>query len=696
MSNQLTRDRIRLMIILLWALLVCSAYYIQFWRLIHGDPNAYFSAFKGPWQWQLTTMMEALIRAARAVAGAGVILFDAYLIGLATTRLLRWRFGNWREAVPFQLSIGLGAISYVSVALAVAGIYRVRTVRVLLACVLAVGILGLTWYFVRRRSAEPLRLPGMRWSAFSSGSETLWQLVSLVAVAVALIGALAPETEWDALWYHLWLPKLWLAAGRPVDVITEQNSLYPLTWELIFGAGLATGGPIAAKLLHFATLPLTAIVVFEFTKRFFPSASAWLSAAIFLTVPTIMWESTTAYVDLAMTFHTALALFALFRYSERHGGQWLTLSSLNFGLAAATKYLGLIVGALAAAGLVFYLWSQGRRNFWLTLRPAMILGFVCLLFPIPWYLRSWRASGNPVFPQLVRVFGAKPDDRWNDSATINFENFLAHYGRPRTISNLVALPWDVTTHPAVYAGSLGPVFLIFLPALALFHGRVKAVPWLFGFTILYLVVWASPLSSFQLRFVTAATPALALLASEAYRRLNFAVLRSAGLLRRVALPTCMAILLSMNLPFFTSLHETDQPRQWLSALLFEIPAAVVFGAETERGYLSRRLRTYTAWEYINRSLPQSALILSMVDGDNFYRERNSINDSIPARKALAGLTDGHEAQSIQALRGLGITHILFDRKMLSDTSVAVAGPAVVQRWFAPEFETNCCILYRIR
>lgn len=34
----------------------------------------------------------------------------------------------------------------------------------------------------------------------------------------------------------------------------EYISLYPMTWELLVGAGLVTGGATAAKLLHYAVL----------------------------------------------------------------------------------------------------------------------------------------------------------------------------------------------------------------------------------------------------------------------------------------------------------------------------------------------------------------------------------------------------------------------------------------------------------
>ncbi|NIV28439.1 MAG: hypothetical protein GWN58_02655, partial [Anaerolineae bacterium] len=53
-----------------------------------------------------------------------------------------------------------------------------------------------------------------------------------------------------------------------MDPIAEYISLYPMTWELIFGAGLALGGPTAAKLLHFACLPLVGLLTYQMIRRF--------------------------------------------------------------------------------------------------------------------------------------------------------------------------------------------------------------------------------------------------------------------------------------------------------------------------------------------------------------------------------------------------------------------------------------------
>ena len=71
--------------------------------------------------------------------------------------------------------------------------------------------------------------------------ERAWFTIVTLALTSALVAALAPETEHDALWYHLWLPEQWLRHGVPFDTVNEYVTLYPLTWELVFGAGTDGG-----------------------------------------------------------------------------------------------------------------------------------------------------------------------------------------------------------------------------------------------------------------------------------------------------------------------------------------------------------------------------------------------------------------------------------------------------------------------
>jgi hypothetical protein len=124
-------------------------------------------------------------------------------------------------------------------------------------------------------------------------------------------------------------------------------------------------------------------------------------------------------------------------------------------------------------------------------------------------VRSWLATGNPVFPELYSVFGA-PATRWDALTDQGLLRFLDQFGPARTLPNMITLPWHMTIHAAAYDGTLGPLFLLFLPLVILFMHRKGVLPWLFAFVLLYIVFWASPLSSFQMRFLVPITPLLAI------------------------------------------------------------------------------------------------------------------------------------------------------------------------------------------
>lgn len=681
----------------LWLGLVLCVYYVrlpdglttQTWQVMSslGDPT-------------LPHLAGAVAHAVRAVAGAAVLLVSATILGLGISRWARWRYESWREALPVVTTLGIGTFAFGGLGLALAGLYRPPVLQLLVAIPL---ITGIVLAVANRRRLGGAGAP-RSWRP-PHRQEWLWIGCGILTAGVTLIAALAPEIECDAVWFHLYFPRLFLEHGRLVDLPTEYVSLYPMTFELWLGYGLALGGPAVAKLLHFLCLPVIGVLVYELTRRCAPRAPAWLAVALFTTVPLIQWEASTAYVDLATALYVTLMVYSLLRYVEARHSQWLVLAALSLGLALATKHLALVVVPLACGGLVLRLWLEHRR-LETALRPAIAFAVIALVLPLPWYVRSWLASGNPVFPELFHLFGALPE-RWDNASEGGLEAYFARFGRPRTPWTVLTLPWDLTMHAARYGGALGPFFLGLVPLVACGRQR-RALWWVAAFVAGYGALWASPLASFQIRWLIPIVPALAVLAAAGFSRVTGLARLAGGPRVALALAAGCAFLLLLNLPFFTTVHERDRSgwRGWLTHTLHGVPLGVVAGAETRERYLERNLPTYQAWRFINATLPLDARVLTWSGGDHFYSER----DRIPALSAPAGEIAWARApegpNALAGLRRLGITHVLIDRRFLErDVGLtdrktweeyALIGSRAREAWSDTVYDDGRTIVYRLR
>lgn len=243
-----------------------------------------------------------------------------------------------------------------------------------------------------------------------------YSLLGIVALTVlglsALVGCLAPADpiEWDSLAYHLAVPKIWLAAGSLVDIPTIHHSHFPGVVDNLFLYGLKIGGEIGAKLFNLSFFIFGILFVFGYARRrFSPSAGIW-SALAFATMPVILWESGTAYIDAANAVFAAIGILYALEAIRLQDNSWLLLSGGGLGLAAASKYTGLQTALVVLIVLALCLVKQKR------FRPAMpTLGFAALIAIVicaPWYVRNVVTTGNPVYPFFYSIFGGKGWDTW--------------------------------------------------------------------------------------------------------------------------------------------------------------------------------------------------------------------------------------------------------------------------------------------
>ena len=268
----------------------------------------------------------------------------------------------------------------------------------------------------------------------------LWLALIVIAALLGLLGAMAPPFEYDELEYHLGAPSEYLKAGRIIFLPHNFYSNLPQLTEMLY---LLVRCGTAAKMLHWCFGVLTLLAIFAIAARLWSQRAGLIAAALFYCLPFVFDLSQTARIDLATTFFATLTFGGVLLESDGY------LSAFAAGAAIATKWTAIPVVLLPV------IWK--RR--WL-----------CLLSPIlclPWLLKNWRLTGNPVYPMFS----------WSHEQAVLFAaKHYAHFDATG-LWQIVERLWH---YSFVETGAV-PVLLMTAPLAVLVRDdhRLKRAAWLF-------------------------------------------------------------------------------------------------------------------------------------------------------------------------------------------------------------------------
>ena len=404
-----------------------------------------------------------------------------------------------------------------------------------------------------------------------------WAWVAGLAVPslLALVGVLAPSDslDWDSLSYHLAVPKLWLQAGRIEYIPFIHHSNFPFVVDNLYIWGLTWGGEQGAKAFSLAFLLFGLCAVFGLGRQLYGRVAGMWASLAFATIPVVMWESGTGYIDVAHGLFAGLgaALVAMGvtkawsaksdksdlsvapkpsmsskpatphnpanldnpddpRSSDWPLPGWVLLGAVLLGFAVGSKYTGL--QALAAvAATVFVAGALSRRPAG-GLKTAATVALVAVAIGCPWYVKNAVVTGNPVFPFFYERFGGR---NWDQRRADIYRREQDSFGVGRTERGLDASQvghaiLGLAYQPGRYInpgqqqgqgfpqGALGAA--IFCGALAwMFSGRGRRVEGtLLGFVGISFLMWFA--LSQQSRYVVNLAPPLCLLLGGAVARLG--------------------------------------------------------------------------------------------------------------------------------------------------------------------------------
>ncbi len=537
--------------------------------------------------------------------------------------------GTWRrESGPFidrlvlDVATGLGLLSLVFFALASFNLLIGDFPKQLFGLAAAGGfwlLLADVVFHVAEWKREKRLLPSWR--------SVLWVLAFICLALYLLIPAMAPPSasDWDSLAYHLSVPKLFLEHGGFYYIDWMSHSNFPMLVEMLYLPALSVDSPAGAKMVHYLYGVLLVLAVVMLVRKHFPSpqpsprsdsisagnaraqrgeGAARLAALAVAGIPIVMWEATTAYIDLATALYTVVAVYLLLDYLDKPELKTLVWCGVAAGFAASTKMTALALIPMLAVWLVVDgVRQRNRRTITQVVKHALLLAGVGLLVCSPWYIKSLVYTGNPVYPFFHSIFGGKD---WTAELAQNYAALQAKFGVGHDFASFALLPVDVTFRSEMFYDTpglyVGPILLVAIPLLLVARNWTRKLKGLAWFFAAQMVIWFALTQ--QSRYLIPAFAILAvIIAAVAYSDERLRVTRA---VLHVVFGTTALFGALVMLPI---VRQT---------------APVACGRETADQYLTRTLSIYGAERWINENTPSRAKVALFGDTRGFYLNRDYV------------------------------------------------------------------------
>ena len=541
--------------------------------------------------------------------------------------------------LALQAGLGLGAISL--------GVLIVGSTLGLPGWLLWLGLpvlLGVLFRQVRAWWQQWRSLADL-WQGNSRFSRWVAVLCGLLLLCTLLV-ALAPPVQFDSLTYHLVQPNAYLSDGRVSYLPWIVMSGMPQNTEMLYTWAIALGGNSAATTLAWFFGVLTLVGLAGYLYQRLDGPSAWAGIACLLAGYTTAMVMGWGYVDWLVMLMGLGVLVTLDGWRQSGQSWLLVLAGVFTGLAIGTKYTSGVLALTASAALLWHVWK--RRAL---LIPAFLrYGLAALLVALPWFLKNWLTTGNPVYPFLFPAGAVTPVRIQVYQNLVPWGNWLDFFLLPLRATYLGFDSGDG------YMASIGPL-LVGLGCLAWLawpklspQGRVSLEN-AAGLGLAGWLVWAvgNRFSGnlIQTRYYFSVFPA-------------FAMLGAAGFwgIRRIELPNIrLGMIVSALVVLVLGLNLVEVG----TGVAKQGALPVILGLKDQESYLADNLGWFQPAMQAVRQLPIGDRTLLLFETRSLYCMPRCAPDEILDRwkRDRAALQDAELIR--QSWLKAGFTHVLFYR-----------------------------------
>lgn len=570
-----------------------------------------------------------------------LVLFFLIIAGGIGKKIIPFQSLPDLASASLQAALGLGIIS--TITLTLGSLWKVNSLIIISTLLILAGL------FYRYEFNWILTLfNGLRRAVKLSSK---FQLILMVLIGLIFLiqftQSLAPPLHYDALNYHLTLPKAYLINQKIENLDWLVMSGMPQTTEMLYLNLMATAGESAPLLLSCFFGVLTVLALLGFLQEKLNSESAWVAAASLIGGFTLASSLAWGYVDWLACLFGAATVICLDYFRTSGKRRFALISGIFAGLAFSTKYPA---GVIFLAGLFVLLWHSWRmKKAFLPVLIQFSLG--ASIFALPWLFKNLIFTGNPFYPFLFPS-GAM------DTVRIGVYQGLPPFGN---WLDFFFLPLRATFYGVEgtggYSVSLGPLFLG-LGVLAFLNWETGSIEIKSGIENAALIsfggigVWAfgNRISGFliQTRFYYALFPAFAILAGYGYYKItNLDVTK---------IKIRFGAMLLISFVLVINVMETGMD------LIRKNTLQVVSGIQDRQAYLETNLGWYGLVMNQLTELPESSRVLMLYEPRGYECVLMCDPDEILDNWKVALVKNLTDEQILEDWRDQGFTHLLVYNK----------------------------------
>ncbi|MFI5361726.1 MAG: ArnT family glycosyltransferase [Elusimicrobiota bacterium] len=589
---------------------------------------------------------------ASRLAWLAALWLVAVTAGSLWMRVLRLRAARL-EALLLASALGFGTLSLVLLGLGAAGFFSPIILKIVFLTGTTAALIAAPWV-----STRMIRQESQNRRQSLGPEEVAALLVMATTVVMESCAALAPAIYYDALLYHLALPKLYLLNGRLFALPHNVFSGLPMGMQMLYGLTLSLSDERLAALLHSSLGWAAAAAVYCTGRRLFSRRVGILAAFLTLVSPVAVYAGWNCGVDLGAAFFCATGLLAVMRdlfpqapiRDPEAAPHWPACAGLLLGFACGVKY-----NVLPFAAVLFAVHAWQNRRQGRSARAPLLLAFAAACSFSPWLIKDIVLFHDPLYPFLRGIFGV-PTQNFDLQA---FSDAAGSRHLGQTLrgaagwKDLLLQPWTVSAPESwIWSDSPGPLFLTLLPWILLLRPRKPAATAVAAAAAGGYVAWT--LATRVVRYLLPAFSFLALAAALAVeaealprwlRRLGWVAAIYGG-----TFAVQFAFAHGKNIGFWQCLTNRVDREDYLKTPRDTYP-----------------MPYYAAAEFINRELSPAARVLLLGESRTYYIERDCIAatvfDQNPFWLAAQQASDGKDLLS--RLRGLGVTHVFLNAVQLA-------------------------------